>query len=165
TLQVPGRRKTGLRSPLISDTTSQSGDECGTQASPNITLESVVPLQSQTIPQLSRVTERSLSLHSVEESCEQLVSVSREDYEILCSASDEVTVLRVQVDLLQDEINSLNQYQSRLEEDFHASQQMLEEREAEIRQLNEEVEDSVHTPPLISETRMLQQRCEEYARQ
>lgn len=39
------------------------------------------------------------------------ITLTREDYESLCSASDEVTVLRVEIDLLQKEITSLNDYQ------------------------------------------------------
>lgn len=39
------------------------------------------------------------------------ITLTREDYENLCSASDEVTVLRVEIDLLQKEIISLNDYQ------------------------------------------------------
>ncbi|XP_042875039.1 A-kinase anchor protein 9-like isoform X4 [Penaeus japonicus] len=86
------------------------------------------------------------------------ITLTREDYESLCSASDEVTVLRVEIDLLQKEITSLNDYQKKLEEDYRIAQDLLEAREAEITQLSEEIEDVV-PQPLPSETIQLQDRC------
>ncbi|XP_069996231.1 A-kinase anchor protein 9 isoform X5 [Penaeus vannamei] len=86
------------------------------------------------------------------------ITLTREDYENLCSASDEVTVLRVEIDLLQKEIISLNDYQKKLEDDYRIAQDLLEAREAEITQLSEEIEDVV-PQPLPSETIQLQDRC------
>ncbi|XP_071544904.1 uncharacterized protein [Panulirus ornatus] len=100
--------------------------------------------------------EVSAALHT--SSFEEEILITKEEYENLCSASDEVTVLRVQIELLQKEISSLNKYQGRLEEDFKAAQEMLESREAEINQLSEEIEDSVPLP-LPSETLQMQERC------
>ncbi|XP_063585132.1 A-kinase anchor protein 9-like isoform X1 [Penaeus indicus] len=86
------------------------------------------------------------------------ITLTREDYENLCSASDEVTVLRVEIDLLQKEIISLNDYQKKLEDDYRIAQDLLEAREAEITQLSEEIEDVV-PQPLPSETIQMQDRC------
>ncbi|XP_069957077.1 A-kinase anchor protein 9 isoform X3 [Cherax quadricarinatus] len=86
------------------------------------------------------------------------ITITKEEYENLCSASDEVTVLRAQIDLLQKEITNLNNYQARLEEDFKTAQDLLADREEEINQLSEEIEDSVPLP-LPSETIQMQDRC------
>lgn len=41
---------------------------------------------------------------------EEEILITKKEYENLCSASDEVTVLRVQIELLQKEISSINIY-------------------------------------------------------
>ncbi|XP_063868539.1 A-kinase anchor protein 9-like isoform X4 [Scylla paramamosain] len=73
------------------------------------------------------------------------ITLSQEEYDAMCSTSMEITVHKAHIELLTQEIRSLNDYQARLEEDFKAAQELLEAREAEILQLTEEVEDA---PPM-----------------
>ncbi|XP_045593928.1 A-kinase anchor protein 9 isoform X3 [Procambarus clarkii] len=99
--------------------------------------------------------EENAALHS--SPFEEEITITKEEYERLCSASGEVTVLRAQVELLQEEITSLNDFQTRLEEDFKAAQELLEAREEEIMQLSDEIEDSGPLP-LPSETLQMQDK-------
>ncbi|XP_042218573.1 A-kinase anchor protein 9-like isoform X3 [Homarus americanus] len=89
---------------------------------------------------------------------EEGIPFTKEEYESLCSASGEVTVLRAQIELMQKEIDNLNKYQAKLEEDYKVAQEMLEAREEEITQLSEEIEDT-GSLPLPSQTLHMQDMC------
>ncbi|XP_068228366.1 golgin subfamily A member 4-like isoform X3 [Palaemon carinicauda] len=89
----------------------------------------------------------------------ETITITKEEYQSLHSALEELGLVKVENEVLQKEIHSLNDYQAKLEEDFRSSQQLLEAREEEILQLTEEMVDG-GPQPLASETLQMQQTCQ-----
>ncbi|KAG7170959.1 A-kinase anchor protein 9-like, partial [Homarus americanus] len=160
-----------LRKTLVqdSDLTSYSSLTSHVPSSGNLTLMS---LQHEAPHEISKTSSSHTSMtfkeikEMVEEEkaaphtspFEEGIPFTKEEYESLCSASGEVTVLRAQIELMQKEIDNLNKYQAKLEEDYKVAQEMLEAREEEITQLSEEIEDT-GSLPLPSQTLHMQDMC------